>query len=233
MHVSPLSTETRCHSCGEAIWAGSSICSKCKEYQKPWRNEFKYWSSLVGLITLICSGLVFSTDLISRLWTKAFRADIALVNLSPFGKTIVWNTSGQPLHLRNVVISAARPRIELNWDIFQSLAANESKDLPLMQIANQTWTGAMRERYGEKPGPIATLGKKEFEEALRNMRVDKYIAHMMLPDSEDDHLFRRMLGENYRTFSCKVAVTYAILGSGSRSSVEFPCVGAFYQLPRS
>ena len=65
------------------------------------------------------------------------------------------------------------------------------------------------------------------------MRADKYIAHMMLHDSEDDHLFRRMLGENYRTFLCKVVVTYAILGSGSRSSVEFPCVGAFYQLPRS
>src|SRR5262245_24997156 len=121
---SSLPASVLCIACLKAIPLGARICTNCDSFQADWRNEVKYWAGVAGIITLIASGLVFTADLGSRLWRRIFGYEIAVTNMDPFGKTVVWNLTSSAIHLRTVAINSAMPKTDLVWEVHQSIPAN-------------------------------------------------------------------------------------------------------------
>jgi hypothetical protein len=48
-----------CIVCKEEIKKGADYCHKCNHYQNRWVNRLRYGASVVGVLTLISSGLIF------------------------------------------------------------------------------------------------------------------------------------------------------------------------------
>ena len=61
-----------CIACREPIEKGATVCKVCKSDQANWRNELKYWAGVVGVLTLIASGIAFTTNVGFQAWQRIF-----------------------------------------------------------------------------------------------------------------------------------------------------------------
>jgi hypothetical protein len=53
------SNSKRCIACWESIPSQSSLCEKCGSFQRNWKNDLRYWSTIVGLVVFVCSALAY------------------------------------------------------------------------------------------------------------------------------------------------------------------------------
>ena len=184
----------RCIACGVSIAAGANICPTCRSYQHWWRNEIQFWAGVVGLATLIASGLVFTGDLADKLRKRWFGQEIVVSELNIFGKTIVWESFPEsPIHLNNFHIITEAPRHHLTWHVNQTIDRSAFKTVCLGDIAKATWGGIEAQWFGEKPGSITSLDKKLFADLQKNRHYDKYVPSLYLSDSVDLDQFKKFL----------------------------------------
>ena len=216
-----------CIACLKEIPRGAHVCTHCHNYQSDWRNEIRYWAGVAGIITLIASGLVFTADLGSKLWRRLFGHEIAVTNIDPFGKTLVWNLTGSAVHLRTVGIQSTSPKIDLIWEVHQTVPASGNAEIELMAIAQRSWYGPPNEMYGKAPAEYAHLTSALFDELKRNLHTDKYVPTFLMPNSESFAQLKRFLKNKYFTFDCTTSFKFVRLSDGSAGEASAPCQGSF------
>jgi hypothetical protein len=62
------SNSKRCIACWESIPSQSSLCAKCGSFQRNWKNDLRYWSTIVGLVVFVCSALAYLAATVPELW---------------------------------------------------------------------------------------------------------------------------------------------------------------------
>lgn len=98
-----------CISCSSAISLGAQKCPICSDYQSHWKNRLKYFSGIVGIITISISALaflltkapevrksIFWSDNVEVIFFSEYMADVAIVN-SGDGSIIVTNIETTPI----------------------------------------------------------------------------------------------------------------------------------------
>ena len=92
----------KCRYCASEISALAKLCSDCGSYQDKWRTELKFWSSIVGLVALIVTGVTFSFDLGRDLYQKLFGQSLAISDISTTDDLRVWNISQTDIWITEV-----------------------------------------------------------------------------------------------------------------------------------
>lgn len=218
---------TECIACKEPILKGATLCKLCKSDQSNWRNELKFWAGVAGIFTLVASGLVFTANLGFQLWQRAFGHEIAVTNVDPFGKTIAWNLSANPIYLKTVSIRSMAPKNDLVWEVHKTIAANSSIEFQLMDVAKASWYGLPGELFGVAPAEYAKVDQTTFAQLKQQMLTGKYVPTFLMPDSESFTQLKRVMGDQFRTFDCNISIEFVRLWDGSSSSISVPCNGAF------
>jgi hypothetical protein len=220
-------TLRKCIACKEPIPEGANLCKVCKSDQAEWRNELKFWAGVAGIFTLVASGLAFTANLGFELWQRAFGHEIAVTNIDPFGKTVAWNLSRNPIYLKTISVQSTAPRNDLVWEVHKTIPANSSIELELLEVAKASWYGLPGEKFGKAPAEYAKVDQSVFEQLKRSELTDKYVPTFLMPDSESYTQLKRNLGEHFSTFECAISIGFVRLWDGSSSSIAVPCSGAF------
>jgi predicted nucleic acid-binding Zn ribbon protein len=217
----------RCIACGEPIFKDASLCKECSSNQKKWRNELKYWAAVAGVLTLVASGAAFTGSLGFQLWQRLFGTELAVSEIDPFGKTVVWNLTGDPIYLKTISVRSSAPVTDLTWDVDKTIAARTDIPVTLMQIAGEIMHGTVGDMYGKAPGNYARLDSQTFARLKNNELIDKFVPTFLLPDGGTVTQLRRNYKEEFQTFPCDISISFMRLRGGSSSSITVPCTGTF------
>jgi hypothetical protein len=220
-------TQKKCIACRQLILVDATLCVHCKSDQSPWRNELRYFAGVAGIFTLIASGLAFTTSLGFQIWQRIFGHELAITNVDPFGRTVVWNLTGNPIYLRTINITSEYPKNDLVWEVHQTIPANKEVDVELTKVVQGSWYGLPGELFGRAPLEYAQLDQSTFEAVKQNQLTDKYVPTFLMPNSESYTQLTRVMRNRFQTFECKTNVVFIRLSDGSTGSVNVPCKGAF------
>jgi hypothetical protein len=223
----PSVATKRCVACKEPIPDDATLCKVCKSDQSRWRNELKYWGGVAGVITLVASGIAFTTGLAYQAWQRLFGTEIAAAEIDPFGKTVLWNLTDDPIYLKTIDVRSSEPKVDVVWDIYQTVAARSDAPIELMKIASDTMHGTIGERYGRPSGNYAHLDDATLQSLKKNEKTDTFVATFLVRDGVTATQLRRNYKEQFRTFDCSITVNFMRLRGGSSSAVDLPCIGTF------
>jgi predicted nucleic acid-binding Zn ribbon protein len=70
---------SQCISCKEPIAAGATVCSKCKSYQTRWKNYLQYAASIIGVLTVVATLIVYIVSKIPEVRRVLLWSDNVLV----------------------------------------------------------------------------------------------------------------------------------------------------------
>lgn len=83
---------TQCIACRRELPVQSSLCSRCGSYQQAWKNQLRYFSTIVGLATLFLTALVYLASAIPQLWKMlSWRDRVQVLDVSFPGEIILAN----------------------------------------------------------------------------------------------------------------------------------------------
>ena len=216
-----------CVACREPILRGAAVCKICKSDQAKWRNELKYWAGVAGILTLVASGIAFTTSLGFQLWQRVFGHEVTITNIDPFGQTVVWNLTGNPIEIKTISIVSVTPRNNLVWEVHKTIQANTKDEISLLEVAGKSWYDLPGEMFGKAPAGYAKVELADFEQLKQNMLTDKYVPTFLMPESASYAQLKKELGAGFQSFYCTISVGFTRLLDGSSSSFELPCKGVF------
>jgi hypothetical protein len=217
----------RCIACKDPIPNDATLCKVCKSDQSNWRNELKYWGGVAGVIALVASGIAFTTGLAYQAWQRLFGSEIAAAEIDPFGTTVLWNLTDDPIYLKTISVRSSEPKVDVAWDVYKTVAAKSDAPIELMKIAADTMHGTIGEPYGKPPGDYAHLDDATLQSLKKNERTDKFVATFLVRDGLTATQLKRNYKEQFRTFDCSITVDFMRLRGGSSSAVDLPCIGTF------
>jgi hypothetical protein len=175
----------------------------------------------------VASGIAFTTGLVYQAWQRLLGTEIAAAEIDPFGKTIVWNLTNDPIYLKTISVRSTEPKIDVIWDIYKTVAARSDSSIELMKIAADTMHGTNGEIYGKQPGNYAHLDDATLQSLKKNEGTDKFVPTFLVRDGIIVTQLRRNYKEQFRTFDCSITVDFMRLRGGSSSAVDLPCIGTF------
>ncbi len=216
-----------CIACRSPILEGATLCKECKSDQSRWRNELKYWAGVAGILTLVASGVAFTASLGFQLWQRLFGHEVAVTNIDPFGQTIIWNLTGDPIDIKTISIVSTAPKNNLVWEVHKTIAANARDEISLLELAAKSWYDLPGEMFGKAPAAYAKVDAAGFEQLKQNMSTDKYVPTFLMPDSASYAQLKKELGAQFQSFDCTISVDFKRLLDSSSSSFVLPCKGVF------
>lgn len=222
----PAGTQS-CIACREPILSGATVCKTCKSDQAQWRNELKYWAGVVGVFTLVASGVAFTASVGFQAWQRLFGHEITVTNVDPFGQTVVWNLTPNPIEIKTISITSAAPKNNLVWEVHKTIAANAKDEISLLDVAAKSWYDLPGDMFGKAPAAYAKVSPADFESLRKNMFTDKYVPTFLMPESASFAQLKKELGSGFQNFDCTISVAYSRLLDGSSSSASLPCKGVF------
>jgi RNA polymerase subunit RPABC4/transcription elongation factor Spt4 len=223
----PSVATKRCIACKEPIPEDATLCKVCKSDQSNWRNELKYWGGVAGIIALVASGIAFTTSLAYQTLQRVFGTEIAVAEIDPFGKTVVWNLTDAPIYVKTIRVRSSEPKVDVVWDIDKTVAARSDSPIELMKIAADTMHGTIGDIYGKPPGNYAQLDDATLQSLKKNEKTDKFVATFLVRDGVTATQLKRNYKEQFRTFDCSITIDFMRLRGGSSSAVDLPCIGTF------
>jgi hypothetical protein len=161
------------------------------------------------------------------LWQRLFGHEITVTNVDPFGETVVWNLTGNPIEVETVSIVSAAPKDNLVWEVHKTIPANAEEQISLLEVAAKSWYGSYGEMFGKAPAGFAKLDPATFEQLKQNMFRDKYVPTYLMPESASYAQLKKELGAGFQSFDCIISVGFTRLLDGSSSSFKLPCKGVF------
>src|SRR5690349_16448564 len=84
-----ISTLRPCIACGSELPSTASVCSRCRQYQKAWKNRLQYWAGVSTLIVMAASALLWSaTNMRRLLWP---REELRLISANSMRSAVFFN----------------------------------------------------------------------------------------------------------------------------------------------
>lgn len=81
-----------CVACFSQIDHRAHVCPKCQSYQKCWKNNARYYASIVGLITFGLAAITYLADRAFEAYTwLTWKDEIELVSLESFETGVLQN----------------------------------------------------------------------------------------------------------------------------------------------
>jgi hypothetical protein len=221
-----------CRACGKEIAATAYICPECNEYQKPWRNELKYWAGIASLIVLMSSGIAFSSGLLKQANDYVRPNALVVSELDTFGNASFVNMSGQNVWIRDLRVKSSNPTHDLRWDVNQVLAPQKLHTIRLVELSQVQFRGTSRALFGSPQGDYA-IGLSESQIADIAGDIDtaqaKYVTSYLLAGGPEHQQVDEFLRGKTATFPCNATVTYMYLESQRLRVVPIPCIGVVKQ----
>jgi hypothetical protein len=226
--AAPPAAETKpCISCGAALNRSARVCTVCKEYQEGWRNEFKYWAGVAGLLTLVGSGITFSWSAIKAGKDYQFPPAPVVAEMNTFGNLSVLNVSGQTLWLRNLAVKSSNPGSDLHWELGAIVKPRELIDIPLTPLSAAQFADLSKDLYGQKHGAYAvSLDPVTEQQIMANQHRLRYTAVYLRAEGPEDMQVKRFLEKTPPpSFTCTAALQVMYADSQRYKDVSIPCVG--------
>jgi hypothetical protein len=93
----------RCIACWESIPSQSSLCAKCGSFQRNWKNDLRYWSTVVGLIVFVCSALAYLAATAPLFWKMmTWKDGVEVVDAILPGYIVIKNTGDGDVFVRKL-----------------------------------------------------------------------------------------------------------------------------------
>lgn len=211
----------RCIKCKEKINDGASFCHICSHYQSSWRNSVRYLASVVGVVTLIGSGIAFVATKIPELVDSYFpNKNISVVSFSTLSNSSFHNSSDGPIFLEyyqiiNKFTSQTTP-IQLTVERGSAISIPEKSKFP-----------------EEKKDPIIFIRRKEEDKWSEDKWSD--IIHQNCVEVgyfNIDNIGLSQLREAYGAllaeYKSSATVHYVYLESGEKLTLSIPVKGIPY-----
>jgi hypothetical protein len=226
LFVGPPATQS-CVACREQILKDATVCKTCKSDQARWRNELRYWAGVAGILTLVASGIAFTASVGFQLWQRLFGHEVTVTNIDPFGETVIWNLTGNPIEIKTISIFSAAPKTDLVWEVHKTIPANAKDQVSLLDVASKSWYDLPGEMFGKAPAGYAKVEPAEFEQLRQSMFTDKYVPTFLMPESASYAQLKKELGTGFQSFDCTISIGFTRLLDGTSSSIGLPCKGVF------
>jgi hypothetical protein len=228
--AAPPAATKRCRACGAEIAAAAYICPGCKEYQRPWRSELRFWAGIASLITLIASGLAFSFASMKLVKEYFYPSALLVAEMNSFGGLSFANMSGQNVWIKHVHVTSKNPTHDLVWDLAHILKPQELYTIDLVQLSNSQFRGLTREMFGFPQATYATRLTKDQLAAIKgnmNKAQQEFVTAYLLQDGPEHKQVKTFLGDLATAVECTAEVSYMYFGSDRVLTV--PCIGVIKQ----
>ncbi len=220
------SRKRTCLACGNELKPNAYICPQCKEYQLWWRNEFKYWAGITGLIVLIGSGLGYSLGAGKSARDYLFPPDLKVPEFDTFGKLSFVNTSNQNVWIKQFEVRTADGRHDLRWDIMHVLGSNTLHSVSLIDLSKLQFRSLAREKYGADQGGYAQqLPATRVQQILQGWHYKEYVISFLHGEGSEYRQVTRYLEDKAAKVECKADVTYVFMESQKERVRLVPCIG--------
>jgi hypothetical protein len=222
-----------CSFCGELIAAGAVLCPKCNSYQRPWRNELKYWSGVVGLVTLVVSGLTFSLDAGRAIYQDMFSSDLAVSDFSSTDIARIWNISRTDVWITHVHIKSRKPVYDFQVTTSHVIKPNDVLEFNFLKLAREQWSGFVGDLI---KGNIADYGTDLSADEISDLEEDivdtkeNFVTDFLLRNGPEHRHLLSIHGRDLFTYACKLRIYYRISQSDTQQVLSVPCVGTVRRL---
>jgi hypothetical protein len=119
----------QCIACWKDIPAKSSLCSQCGSYQRAWKNNLRYYSTIVGLVTFVVTALFYGGSLVPNIWKRFMWEDkIQILDVKVPGSMVIANVGDGDVFVRKLYWSGKLEESNFNETVFIN------KKVPVEQI---------------------------------------------------------------------------------------------------
>jgi hypothetical protein len=220
-----------CIACGAQISSESYICSTCKEYQRRWRNELRYWAAFAGLVTLICTGVVVIPGFLKSAWDYLQPPDLVVLDFDAFEYLTMVNPSNQPVLAKYFYIRSLNAgqadQWTVRWDINESIDAGKSLAVHLAKLAEKQFKGPPSDNiFGRQQGAYAQNLTEDVRREFLSYRRNKEFVPAFLKDGGTEHQHvKEDIGTHISTFSCAAEMSYMFLQRQTERKNSIACIG--------
>lgn len=223
----PTELPVPCLYCGEEIVANARLCKTCGSFQRPWRTEFKYWSGIVGLITLVVSGATISLEFGVRLHDRLFGADLAVGSYETSNIARVWNTAAVDVWITNVRFDSTGPTYSLSEPANVVIQPSKVGTIDLRSLFRRGFQGTVGDllaRSGDYATGLTDVQRRSISEDLVPEK-NTVAPDFMLKDGPEHRHLLEIHGDDLFTYACIFELSYRRVDEQEDRSISVPCIG--------
>lgn len=212
---------------------GATLCTTCESDQSIWRNELKYWSGIVGLITLVVSGATFSLNFGREAWQKIFGQTLAIADFSSTDILRVWNISNTDVWIKQIKIKSDGPSYQFGITTSLVIKPKEVGDLNYRDAAISQWEGTVAGLLRSGFSDYATDMTPEERDHMRNDLLpakNMFVPDFLYRDGPEYAEIKGIHGGALFTFPCTIEIEHTNAGDASSEVTDIPCVGTLRRL---
>lgn len=221
-----------CRYCGENMANGASLCKTCNSYQRPWRNDLRYWSGIAGLITLIVSGLTFSLELSTNLYDRLFGADLAVSDFKTSNVARLWNTATVDIWVTGVRFDSSGPTYSVSEPTSLMIENSKVGEIDLHSLFLKAFKGKLRDQLA-RAGDYATdltIGERSRISEDLLPEKDLVAPDFILRDGPEHRHLKEIHKADLFGFPCTFVITYRRADDSADRAFDVPCFGTLRRL---
>jgi hypothetical protein len=178
------SDKVQCIECKENISRAASICIHCSSFQKRWKNTLKYIASIIAIVVVTGTFLVWLVSMLPSIRKIiCWKDDVRVIGLNSLGSTIVGNFGDGPIFLSHILVEL--PEIENKF----RQRSHRIEFLKLLKPGEIAEKDTLKEEYGE----IEFFQNSNFDDAKRKDLTTKAVrqkgCYRILSFIEEDPFF--------------------------------------------
>jgi hypothetical protein len=226
----------KCVECRQPIPAGARVCRNCSSFQVRWKNDLKYISTIVGVLTAIAALIVYFITVMPTLRKNlAWKDHIQVLEFLSNREVVLTNDGDGPVFVSHIAIEASYKTDSgkffiWTWPVSAEVQAGA---IAIRQVVDE------HEKTLEKSHSkfVTVDNDTQWSRALRNagsaLAVEegaKCFVRVIMSESHPLHIqARQTLGPRFRTFPVTARVHYYSLSSQKTIVTEFQVVGMLWE----
>lgn len=226
-----------CIYCKKNIAIGATLCSECGSIQRPWKNELKYWSGVIGFFTVLASGAIFMLNFGTKTINHLLIPKIIVTDIDSISKSTLWNSSENRVFINGIEVSTTdddnkasttgNDNVELYWNISSFVEPGKTLDFYLSDLSKKQMQGRLRTLYSTDciDNHVNWCDKQDFN-SLRKSGEFKY-EYMINFLYKNGQTYKFLSGKERSSLChipCKMKLIFTI-NTGSEITMKIPCVG--------
>lgn len=216
-----------CRYCSVAMPSDARLCKECGSFQDAWRTELKYWSGVVGLVTLVVSGLAFSLEFGARLHERLFGKDLAVSDFKSSNLLRIWNTSSVDIWITGVRFDSTEPTYSMSESVNLIVKKSKVGELNLYKLFQKAFKGTLATQL-QQAGDYATdLTTDEKEGLSQDIEVAKnnVAPDFIMRDGPEHKHLMELHGGGLFGYSCTFVLSYRRVDDSTDQFLDVPCFG--------
>lgn len=216
----------KCSWCQAEISDKALICTECSHYVHDWKNQLKYWSSIIGLVAFFASALTVVVRFGDEAYSELFRPDLSVSDFVTFSPSAIWNLSKSDAWITTIDIKSPAGGYDLQWNILKLVKPKAAYRFNLTKLTDDNWSGYNRNLFDKKmAGNFAiNLAPTQLEAIEKSYDGGRFVLDFMWSNGPQYKQLKRHFGDELPEFTCSISVHYQLSIDGVNRIYDVPCV---------